>query len=513
MRVLQKHGVPATEEMGNYLDISESEVDEDDRPDWEHIIVDFAPKSSVIPNANLDVRTDIGRVLANRFIERHCKRHRAEFWKFPKNRTWDLVRRVHEALEAGGWPDPHIKSISEAFRLKIEKDRGVAMSTHVWSLQSTDPDPDHVPVVGLDDNYRVWRVVPDGSVDGAGMTPDRYYIPPALAGDIPMQRYHWWGAEVVSPVYPAHNQKTYDNIRKVCGILRDHLRIHKPMEVSTGLHVHMGHKHGWTLLHLKKFVTLWTLVEETLINIHRKDRGSPRMAQWCGKLMEKTCLAAAIHNDSQGIPNMYSQLRPMTAPMTQARLRDLMQQYVPVELLSGNQTVFLTEVWEYTTIDELIGGMGGSATADQWGDVMYNRTAARMRISGEKFSEGDDMQTIEIRTMQGTVDAEHIIHWIHVLERVLFYTRRADAATFRDLVQNIQTHVSPNQDLPALLSYLEVPRPTVAFFLSNINRDRDPGTGKEWFVYPDRDRVDWGQPFMVRGYAATHGAQYNFPQQ
>lgn len=270
----------AVEEMGAYVDGSESEIDENDRPDWDYIIRDFPVTSSYIPTASNDDMSTIGRNFATQFVEKHCANYGAEFWKFPKGRMWDVINRVREGLTAGGWPDEECRRISDTFRRTLDESHGWARSRNALSLQNSEPDPDHVPVVGLDDEYRVWRVIMDGSVDGEGMTPDRYYIPPALAGEVPMNRYHWFGAEVVSPVLPARSEKTYENIRKVCGILRDHLRIHKPMEVSTGLHVHMGHLHGWNLLQLKKFVTLWSLVEDTLIHAHRRDRGSPRMAQW-----------------------------------------------------------------------------------------------------------------------------------------------------------------------------------------------------------------------------------------
>ncbi|KAI1775127.1 hypothetical protein F4818DRAFT_441950 [Hypoxylon cercidicola] len=509
VRLLQRNGVPAMEEDFNIIDDSESELDENERVDWDDIIKKFSVRTSVIHGASDEDKNILGRIFATQFGDIHCKSFGpgAEIWKFPADRTRRVTDRVRRCAKAGGWSDNDGNIMARAFRKKFREDQGVAWRRYKTSLQVQE-DPDHLPVVGLNQDYKAWRVVEDPSVDGYGMTPDRYNIPQDRAGEVPMSQYRWFGAEVVTPVYPARSEKTYQNIRKVCGILRDHLRIHKPMEVSTGLHVHLGHKHGWTLLHLKKFVTLWCLIENTLIHTHRRDRGSPRMDRWCGKLMECTNLANAILHDAAGIPNVWSSFRPTTNPQTRARLRNLSERYVPLHLLTPGQRDFLDDLWEYTSIDDLMDGMSGIRTEED-GAFVYVRPAARMRISGSKYSFGNEMQTIEIRTMQGTVDAEHIIHWIRVLERVVYYTRRARDVEFRGTIEQIRRHVHEPKDLFVLLEILKVRNETIQYFRESTNRAYDQESGQEWFVYPDRDRVDWGQPFAVPGYAATHGAQYN----
>lgn len=273
------------EERDIQVEGSESEL-ENDRPDWDDVIANFTFTSEAMsasgPGQSL-YKTKLGRALATLFAGNHCITQGVELSRFPimggQDKMEDLLKRVRSVLQDGGWSVEDSRQISGGFRQELEEKISLAGRQSIRALR-TAIDPDHLPVVGLKDEYKGWRVIEDVSVDGAGMTPDRYNIPESRRGEVPMARYLYFGAEVVSPVFRAGNTSTYENIRKVCGVLRDELRIHKPMEVSTGLHVHMGHKHGWTLLHLKKFVTLWSLIEHTLIYTHRKDRGSERMEKW-----------------------------------------------------------------------------------------------------------------------------------------------------------------------------------------------------------------------------------------
>ncbi|KAI1760071.1 hypothetical protein GGR53DRAFT_526567 [Hypoxylon sp. FL1150] len=506
-KLLRWHGVSAMEEKDTHLDGSESELSDEDLPNWDDVIADFAMSPPFKGMIGKSAKDGLSGQMATQFAKDHCKAYRAELWNFPikgpRNKIPSLLAKVRDNLRAGGWPDRDCQSMAERFRSDLIDEKSIARVQRLGSLQSA-MDPDHLPVVGLKDSYKAWRVVEDTSVDGAGMVPERYNIPAHREGEVPIAQYQWFGAEVVSPVYRAGSETTYNNIRKVCGILRNSLRIHKPMEVSTGFHVHLGHKHGWALLHLKKFITLWSLIEDTLIHVHRKDRGAPRMARWCGKMTERSKLACAIRDDNTGVKrNNYSMMRAMASPETKARYNALMSKYVLINSVDEQYQEFIREVWEFTKIDDLMDAMAGST--EYYGSSVgtaHNRLAARMRIEGDKKSERDyTMQTIEIRTMQGTCDAEHIIHWMKVLERIIYYTRRAGPREFSKLIQEVKGN---SGNLKGMLSLLRVPAHTIGFFMDRTNREED------WFIYPDRDYVDWDQPFMVRGHEATHGVQYNF---
>lgn len=98
-------------------------------------------------------------------------------------------------------------------------------------------------------------------------------------------------------------------------------------------------------------------------------------------------------------------MRSKASPEAKERSYAFMQNYVPIESVDEIYREFITEVWEYNNIDDLIDAMDGATVHGDMYVTNY-RVAARMRISGDKISGGSAMQTIEIRTMHGTLDAE-----------------------------------------------------------------------------------------------------------
>ncbi|KAL7627771.1 hypothetical protein AAE478_001966 [Parahypoxylon ruwenzoriense] len=409
--------------------------------------------------------------------------------------------RIHWCLRH--WPTFLRVQVAGWFGHKLRELRSVKKGIDDTALGEVQ-DPNHVQVVGLAKKYRAWTVVEDTSVDGAGMARWRYEIPDGFEIRFfhPMTDYRWFGAEVVSPVLPANNEITFETIRKACSSLRNRLRIHKPMEVSSGLHVHLGHKHGWNLLHIKRFVTLWAAVEETLIYLHRKDRGAERMRAWCGPLAEVTRLACYHTAQTEGERRMCADFLPRTAPETEKRNKRIMAEHIPMEHLHPDEAEFFTDVWKYTTLDELCSALHG---------ISYYRPTARIRISGEKVSaESKEFipQTIEIRTMHGTLDADHINHWIIVLQRIIYYVRRASTASYQNLIRGIMTQILADQNVRLLLELLGVPKETIDYFFHPSHRGEDEN-GKSWWVYPDNDRVNWGDPFMAPGHGSTHGPQWD----
>ncbi|KAI1497457.1 hypothetical protein F5X99DRAFT_413036 [Biscogniauxia marginata] len=367
-------------------------------------------------------------------------------------------------------------------------------------------DPLHVSVAGMEPQYRAWTVTADSSVNGRGMTPDRYNIPPHRSLEIPIEEYKWFGAEVVSPVLPAGREATYDAIRAACGGLRNALRVHKPMRVSTGLHVHMGHQCGWNLLQLKRLATLWFLTERLLLSLHRVDRGIDRL--WCAKIGEGSRLWAGLYSPEPEVVSRCSDAIPSTAGPAADINKAALDAHVPFALLDSSQQGFLAHLWQITTINELASALNGYHNTR---NMFLIRVGLRWRVSGDKRtedagSEGGDpvQQTVEARVMQGTLDADNINHWIVVLECIVRTVRNWSTADFRQLLQN---HLS-NQPAPqrgVLLQLLGVPLATRNYWANPIRRDATDS----WFEYPDKDRVDWEQPFMVPGHRATHGAQWD----
>ncbi|KAI0490029.1 hypothetical protein F4859DRAFT_463289 [Xylaria cf. heliscus] len=111
-----------------------------------------------------------------------------------------------------------------------------------------------------------------------------------------MDDYAWFGAEVVSPVLPLGEEQARQAIRDACGSLRNSLRCHKPMQVSTGLHIHLGHTQGWTLFQAKRFASFWFLAEKTLLSLHRIDRDQDKKVSESFGSLTLSCSQAHLTN-------------------------------------------------------------------------------------------------------------------------------------------------------------------------------------------------------------------------
>ncbi|KAI1211096.1 uncharacterized protein F4807DRAFT_421634 [Annulohypoxylon truncatum] len=515
LRVLRRAGLPAHEPQvmaGHGLDITESELS-DEAVDWREEVTDFkifAQQESIRTNAE-------NQATADRFFEEwktKCASAGALMRAMPTSEIDVLCDEVATQLrDPNGWDDEvYIEQVVGFFKQKVTEEKNNQKKDHTKELRTAE-DPDYVRANGLNKRYRAWTAVQDVSVDGNGMTPNRYNIPNDRAGQVPMEIYQWFGAEVVSPVLPQDSEVTAEKIRQACAALRNYFRIHKPMEASTGLHVHFGHKHGWNLYEVKRFASIWLLVESTLIHCHTKDRGAERMKRWCARMIEGTKLAQWLfgENDEQRRLNGCA---PNATPAETARGLAALNENVVLDALTPQQREFLENVWTYPSLLEIYDALWGASGLYEEGEIT---SGARIRITGEKRSRAADEvehQTIEIRTMHGTVDANHINHWIVILRRIMHYVRNSSAEEFRDMLLAVcqrtqQNLTSDGSDLWVLLQILEVPEDTRHFYAHPYNRGFDTTSGAQWFVYPDRDRVDWADPFVVRGHGATHGNQYD----
>lgn len=201
-----------------------------------------------------------------------------DFERFHKDRRLKIARTklvdIETALDrctTNGWTNLsayQIRHLKAVLRDRLRNLRKIAKQKRE-NERNKQIDPLHVPIPGLKAQYKAWTVTIDLSVDGNGMTGDRYDNTDAPE---PLEEYCWFGAEVVSPVFAMGDERARQAIRDACGSLRDELRCHKPMKVSTGLHIHLGHTSGWTLFQAKRFATFWYLAEKTMLSLHREDR-------------------------------------------------------------------------------------------------------------------------------------------------------------------------------------------------------------------------------------------------
>ncbi|KAI1416856.1 hypothetical protein F5Y13DRAFT_185695 [Hypoxylon sp. FL1857] len=524
LKILSRRGLHAHEPDGVQVpDELDSDIGDEPLPDWLELIDSFEVRSPYKPGRSNYNNGIIGYSFAGVFAAL-CATEGYDLRTISGDAIEVACNRVRRCLEEkDSWKDgTDMEQVLSYFAFKLSAEKLQLHQLEAKALELAE-DPNHVRVPGLIPRYRAWTAVEDLRVSGDGfdsMTADRYDIPPNRQGQIPMEQYVWFGAEVVSPVLPANSDETAAIIRRACDALRVNLRIHKPMEYSTGFHVHLGHMHGWNLLQIKRFITLWFLTEGVLIHIHRKDRESEYMDPWIAKFGEGTKLAQTLwHPDTVTRHLVYC--LPQTDPRTRARNIEEMERHVASIFMTDRQQEFIRNIWLYTSIDDLADAVAGGYNAELGGLM---RPAVRMRVTGHKRtnepntrddanaddpSQARNAQTLEVRTMHGTVDANHINHWIVVLRRFVYYTRHASPDEFRDLTGSITGFATQPEHLGQLLQILQVPNATQRYFYLPHNRDTDPNTGQSWFTYPDKDRVDWEEPFAYPYHGSTHGAEYD----
>ncbi|KAI8628219.1 hypothetical protein F5Y19DRAFT_476629 [Xylariaceae sp. FL1651] len=432
--------------------------------------------------------------------------HQQNALKLYRTRDEEIRDFIVARFNLLGWPpetiDQDRRWLERLMTRRLQRHRDSAKQRRE-DVRNQQVDPLHVSVPGIKPQYRAWTVTIDYSVDGNGMTAARYIIPPDKLTDSPFLEYHWFGAEVVSPVLPTGDERSREAIRRACGSLRDALRIHKPMEVSTGLHIHLGHSKGWTLYQLKRFATFWFLAEETILQLHRIDRGMDR--KWCAKIGDRSRLWLAMFSNEffgdLSLRRRYaSAMETNHSEATKEAYWTELCANVPVRSIPDDQVEFIYYIWQLSSINNLNFALGENAQC---------RTGLKWRVRGQVNSMeaplNPDKQvqpgTVEVRIMQGTLDADHINNWTIVLEQVVDMVRNLPDREFQQLLKDFVEDKSRNK----LLYLLEVPDEVRLWWQSPKRRDEHDA----WFEYPDQDLVDWGQPFMVPGHRATHGAYWD----
>ncbi|KAI1302225.1 hypothetical protein F5Y03DRAFT_407909 [Xylaria venustula] len=346
-------------------------------------------------------------------------------------------------------------------------------------------DPNSRASVEIDRRYRRWSVLEDPSVCAEWPDAASYRMqPPArrtmqrLGYQAPSDAYHWFGAELVSPVLDYNSPRTLTALRRATKALRDNIRIHKPLSaIHSGVHIHIGQEAGWTLLHLKKFATLWSVLEPHLYKLHRRDRQS---SQYCIPMNPGCNLANLVYRRNRN----FREYGATTRGAQEEAYRNQMNRFVPEFNRRRRLAEFLGHVWQYRTIDELGAAMGSPIDVE---------TCVRWRITGFNNRSprpvGDRLQTLEFRMMQGTLDANHIWKWAGILERLVVFARDSTEDEFRAAMTDIAAH--------GISNLLGLNQEDLQWFQARRN-DQDH------FQYPDRDRVDWRTPFMTTGHGETH---------
>ncbi|RYP37184.1 hypothetical protein DL767_003003 [Monosporascus sp. MG133] len=341
-------------------------------------------------DADVAVQTMVEGLL-QQFVDAHTSRGIA----LVDTRNATVGRLAARLLAPGGpvlgdWP----AFAAEKVRLGFVNDAKEAIRDLRLSRETGAIDPHHVDVPGMGDKYRAWLVTKDPSVSARAVGARHYEMPPGYGLDgrdfpVPPDVYRWWGAEVITPVYDIENRACAENIRRAVQQLREEFRIHKPMSA------------------LKRFASLWVVIEESLFRLHRSDRSN---FKYCRSLREHSRLAYALSPDNPVHRAKYRDFLPQGGPAVSRRYDRYMASRIPLDSLSsmdGRLLGLVQGIWRYPNINALATAMSPGSFTDE--------AAVRWNVTGEKQSDDPSMvskQTLEFRMMQGTLDFEHIMHWM-----------------------------------------------------------------------------------------------------
>ncbi|KAI1460389.1 hypothetical protein F4805DRAFT_391763 [Annulohypoxylon moriforme] len=455
---------------------------------------EWDPHKSVLDNCNLAARN-----LSNDFItfhaDNHIELHRTKdesLSQISENMLPGFIR----GMEFRFSPDQCMNiqtEIGERWLNIIQDERKrfeIREAKHI--------DPNLVKVPGADPRYFSWTCTVDQSITINNVKPHHYEIPadsilppanPALrAIPEPPMLYKWWPGELKTPIYAYDNPETLETIRKACAALRDTYRIHKPMAAtSTGLHIHFGQEKGWTLLQLKRFSTLWLLAEQSLEKLHREDRSKDN---FFGLPMRNSCpisialFRGVINPDARrNLPDTRNR-----DPHLSHHYNQIMNMHVPLTLPVGENFPqmlrdIIAEIWQYDTITGLNQGMTGYR---DYGFVTY-------RLKGDKITvpKTGYTQTLEVRLMQGTLDADHIWKWMTICQGMIRFCKDATPEAYHNGLLGLLSATAHPADV------IGVPQDYFRWFGERMNR-------RGYFEYPDADKVDWANPFMAPGYADVY---------
>ncbi|OHE92396.1 hypothetical protein CORC01_12323 [Colletotrichum orchidophilum] len=292
-------------------------------------------------------------------------------------------------------------------------------------------------VNGVDAEFQCWYVKKDLSLSSWAFGEKGY------AGHV--------GMEVASPIL-RDSPEDFGKVSDVLRILRSGLR---PMlDIGCDLHVHVGNVRKFSLLGMKRIVTLLLLVDPILYTIVHPSRKY-------NALTLPFHQDARVMNDGQDLPDYTAasgfndeekEAEGKPSQAVEARVLLDLEAHVPISQLPRKVRNELAQLWSMDNLDDFTselrpfrGCRGGTAFVTC--RLIENHSVP----STGRCIEG----TIEFRMLEGTLDPELITRWTKLLLRVV---ERAEATTtseyFEMLAALAEERESDDENLAALLGAL-----------------------------------------------------------
>ena len=283
-------------------------------------------------------------------------------------------------------------------------------------------------------------------------------------------------------------------VAEACYQLRAKFRVHRDMPtIDAGTVVNVGHTEGFTLPQLKRIVTLWAVVEPTMMKLHREHRykrhdvddlgpgarwagGAPLV--WCSRLGGA---AQCANNIAVADVVDWRHVFPRVPEQTYDHLMNEMLFWVPAEWLqniSRAEQMFLQGIWTCTSVNKLVEVMDS-----RWPDVY---TTLRLRCSGERRTEVPDVngepQTVEFTGMQGSLDRAHLMAMTAVCAEFVSFAVRGS--------ENRQAYMAFFDDQLNILARLGVRSRDIDVIRQGYQRQNE-------YWEPGDPEVSWDDPFWT----------------
>ncbi|KAI3326940.1 hypothetical protein HD806DRAFT_378220 [Xylariaceae sp. AK1471] len=361
--------------------------------------------------------------------------------------------------------------------------------------------------------YLTWSVSHDEHATQKNVLSTHYEHCPSDDAVRPIDLYHWVPIEVASPVFSGADENAEEvnvALRLVCDKLQHRFRTHHcalpTLDLTTSIFI--GHSEGFTLLELKKFVTLYMMIERDLARLHRRHRSTLNGRWPCEPVRVRSRLGTLVEQPLD-VP-LVDPLKIMPHPSQGVReaLTELMHDHFGVagliNLMDNGDELFIRAIWLYTSVSDLARALETTGAPNRTSlavrcagrgertshlrkdsDLIFEANAREPSFPGEIDRHRG---VLEFRFMGQSLDSEAILSWASICGKIVRAARETSPVAFRELIHLI-THGGVS-----LTTLFDVPEHIVRPFMS---KDEE---GVDAFYIPRRDvTADYRFPFYKTG--------------
>ncbi|OTA91359.1 hypothetical protein M434DRAFT_32809 [Hypoxylon sp. CO27-5] len=389
--------------------------------------------------------------------------------------------------------------------LTVDRTRAKSRLTELLRLEAyrARRDPRHVPLVHMKPRYRAFSVYTVTEKVPRQITMGDYLDAPP-ADSLPEKPYHYEAVKIASPVMrmeypPADIEQVMSQITKA---MRSNFLVHKAMSsIGTTAQITISHSTGFTLLDIKRLVTLVSIVGDGLARLNREYRSSAQYDSICGPIKRVSRLAGVASVDPKS-PN-FDPEKIIPAGTTATRRADLaeMEKHVPVDLLSKQlklkDKVFYSVLWQYRSVNAIAKavrtGQKSRKTEMEVKCTGLGNTTEKVEIKEEAALRakwlGEDLNlnvidaergVFEFRRCAASLDTGFLVCWMVVCYYLVDTAKFLPAAEFKDVLTKILN------DKP-ILDALRIPKKVQSVYKDAI--------GDSGFFEPPGSKVSWKTPF------------------